>query len=88
MFLICAAVRDGLKDLMSAAIAPAWGAAADVPKNGLKPGAAHDTPSAAVMSGFCSNSPPVEEKFPGVMALLLELKNIRRGPSEVKNSLN
>jgi len=52
MVLICAAVRLGLKDLIMAAIAPACGAAADVPKKGLNPGAAQATPSAAVMSGF------------------------------------
>src|SRR5262245_60433268 len=40
------------------------------------------------MSGFCSNCPPVEEKLPGVMALLSALKNMRRGPSDVNSSLN
>src|SRR4030095_1704512 len=86
--LICAGVSAGLNDLMSAAIAPACGADADVPKKGLKPGAAHVTPSAAVMSGFCSSCPPVDEKLPGVIGLLSALKNIRLGPSDVNNSLS
>jgi hypothetical protein len=60
-------------DLTSAAIAAAWGAAADVPKKGLKPGAAQLTPSAAVTSGFWKTCPPVEEKLPGVIAVPLAL---------------
>lgn len=48
----CACEKAGFTDLISAAIAPACGAAAEVPKNGLKPGAAVLTPSAAVISGF------------------------------------
>ena len=35
-----------------AASAPAWGAAAEVPKNVRKPGVVVVTPSAAVISGF------------------------------------
>ena len=34
-------------------MAAAFGAEADVPKNGAKPGTDVVTPSAAVMSGFC-----------------------------------
>src|SRR6266496_1107956 len=51
---IWAGVGVGLNERSRAAMAAACGAAADVPKNGLKPGiAAEDvTPSAAVMSGF------------------------------------
>ncbi len=52
---ICAEVKEGLNDFNSAATAAAWGAAADVPKNGLRPepgGKVVLTPSAAAMSGF------------------------------------
>src|ERR1700730_16961699 len=45
--LICAGVRDGFADLIRAAIPAAWGAAAEVPKNGLKPDVRVVTPSAA-----------------------------------------
>jgi hypothetical protein len=38
------------------------------------------------MSGFCSTIPPVEEKLLGVYAAPAALKNIRRGPSELKVS--
>jgi hypothetical protein len=44
------------------------------------------TPSAAVMSGFWRSVPPVAEKLPGVMAVPLALKKIRRGPSELNRS--
>src|SRR5262245_7143421 len=78
----------GLAALINAAIAAACGAAAEVPKNGeaKKPTPVTETPSAAVKSGFWSTRPPVEEKFPGVNAVLLARKKIRRGPSELKVS--
>ena len=50
--LICVEVRLGFSDLTRAAMAPACGAAAEVPKKVLNPGAAQLTPSAAVMSGW------------------------------------
>jgi len=52
--LICALVRFGKPDLISAAIAPACGAAADVPVKvvGNPPTPVTETRSAAVMSGF------------------------------------
>ena len=52
--LTCAAVNEGLADFNSAAIAPACGAAADVPEKvvGKPPTPVTDTLSAAVMSGF------------------------------------
>jgi hypothetical protein len=82
-------IPDGVKLLssaISAAIAAACGAAADVPKNGLKPGVAVITPSAAAISGFWRTSPPVEEKSPGVMGVPSGSKKTRRGPSELKVS--
>ncbi len=45
-----------------------------------------ETPSAAVMSGLFNTVPPVEEKFPGVIAVESALKKIRRRPSEVNGS--
>ena len=39
-------------------MAAAWGAAAEVPQNGMKPGVVVVTQSAAVMSGFWSVPPP------------------------------
>src|SRR5947199_5275706 len=85
---ICAAVNAGFADLISAAIAAACGAAADVPKNGLgnPPTPDTDTPSAAVISGFDSTVPPVDEKFPGVRGVPSALKKNRRGPSELNVS--
>ena len=83
---ICAAVSVGLNDFNTAAIAPAWGAAADVPKNESKKGTEVTTPSAAVMSGFCSTVPPVELTSPGVIGVPSGLKKMWRGPSELKNS--
>ena len=53
---------------INAAIAAACGAAAEVPWKSAKPGVEVLTPSAAVTSGFCSTRPPVDEKFPGVIA--------------------
>ena len=53
---------------ISAAIAAACGAAADVPQNGWKPGVAVATQSAAARSGFWSSEPPVARKLPGVIA--------------------
>ena len=50
-------------------MAAAWGAAADVPQNGEKPGVEVVTQSAAAKSGFCTTSPPVDEKFPGVIGV-------------------
>ncbi len=84
--VICAGVRLGFSDLTSAAMAPACGAAADVPKNGLNPGAAQETPSAAVTSGCWMIWPPVEEKSPGVIAELSALKKTWRVPSELNVS--
>jgi hypothetical protein len=54
-----------------AAMAAAWGAAAEVPQNEVNPGVVVVTQSAAVMSGFWSSRPPPEAKvtFPGVIAL-------------------
>ena len=56
-----------LADFSSAAIAAACGAAAEVPKNvdGNVPAPVTLTPSAAVMSGFCRSSPPVDDTFRG-----------------------
>src|SRR5947207_11097174 len=77
---------------MSAAIAAACGAAAEVPKKcpgtgGMNPTPEVIMPSAAVMSGFCLTSPPLDEKLPGVIGELSALKNSRRGPSELKGSV-
>src|SRR4051812_23004853 len=85
---ICAAVNAGLADLSRPAIAAACGAAADVPKNddGNPPTPVTLTPSAAVMSGFCRSTPPVEERFPAVYGEPSAAKNTRRGPSELKVS--
>jgi hypothetical protein len=77
---------SGLPERISAAIAAACGAAADVPKNGAKPGTPVLTPSAAVTSGFWRTMPPVELKSPGVNGVPSAAKNMRRGPSEVKRS--
>src|SRR5258706_14899516 len=85
----CADVQPGKACFTSAAIAAACGAAADVPKNGLKSGAEVDTPSAAVMSGLLSTTPPVAVKLPAGAPgsrLPAESKKTRRGPSELKNS--
>ena len=49
---IWAGVSEGLYVFINAAMAAAWGAAAEVPKNGLNPSTDVATPSAAVMSGF------------------------------------
>ena len=46
------AVRPGSYDLSRAAIAAAWGVAADVPVNGVKFGTSVVTASAAAKSGF------------------------------------
>ena len=75
---ICAGVKAGLAALINEAIAAACGAAADVPKNGLgnPPAPETDTPSAAVMSGFCKIVPPVDETSPGVIGVLLPLKKM------------
>src|SRR2546425_1545150 len=71
--LICAAVNDGFADLINPAIAPACGAAAEVPKNGFKPpgGKVVETPSAAVTSGLLRTVPPLvpKRKLPGVISL-------------------
>src|SRR3974377_755595 len=56
---ICEAFKDVRADFTSAAIAAAWGAAADVPQNGLaNPGVLEGVQSGAAKSGFCSNVPP------------------------------
>ena len=77
-----------MADLTRAAIPAAWGAAAEVPKKGRKPGVLVKTPSAAVMSGFWRVVPPLVEKrsFPGVISVPSGLKKILRGPSELKVS--
>jgi hypothetical protein len=57
----CAAEIVGTAPFTSAAIAPACGAAAEVPKNGLRPepgGSVVETPSAAARSGLLRTSPP------------------------------
>src|SRR4051794_2433843 len=74
---------------MSAAMAAACGEAADVPKNGLKPGVRVLTASAAAISGLINTVPPLvaNRKLPGVKAAPAALKNIRRGPSELKISV-
>src|SRR5262249_56553183 len=78
----------GSADWSSGAMAAACGAAAEVPKNrvGNPPTPVTITPSAAVMSGFWRNRPPVEEKSPGVIAAPAGSKKMRRGPSELKSS--
>ena len=68
---------------IKAPIAAAWGAAEDTPQKMENPGVAVRTQVAAVMSGFCNSSPPVEEKFPAVMGVPSGSKKIRRGPSEL-----
>ncbi len=59
-------------------MAAAWGAAAEVPKNGEKFSGDGDvteavseveTPSAAVMSGFCRITPPVCKKLFAVIGV-------------------
>ncbi len=75
--LTSAGFSVGLPDRIRPAIAAAFGAAADVPKNGAKPGTDVVTPSAAVRSGFCRVSAK------GVPS---GAKNVLRGPSEVKRS--
>src|SRR2546428_4595540 len=86
--LICACDNEGFADRIKAAMAAVCGAAADVPKNGLgnPPTPETLTPSAAVISGFCNTRPPVDDRFPGVIAAPLPLKKIRRGPSELNVS--
>src|SRR5438034_1108072 len=68
---ICAGVSEESADLISAAMAAACGAAADVPENGVSklPTPVTDTPSAAVMSGLSSTCPPVDDTSPGVIAV-------------------
>src|SRR3954452_10454499 len=85
---ICAGVNAGLADLRSPAIAAACGAAADVPKNddGKPPAPVTLTPSAAVMSGFCRTTPPLDDELPAVYGEPFAAKNTRRGPSELKVS--
>ena len=67
----------------SAAIAAACGAAADVPQNLENPGVAVVTQEAAARSGLLRSLPPVDVKFPAVIAVPSGSKNIRRGPSEL-----
>ena len=90
---ICAGVLAGSADLTRPAIAPACGAAAEVPKNGFRPepaGSVVTTPSAAAMSGLArSEPPPLANVWPGLSALiglLLRSKNTRRGPSPLNSS--
>ena len=69
----CARVSAGLLPLISAAMAAAVGAAAEVPQNGMKPGVEVDPQSAAAMSTLFSVVPPLvpNRKLPGVMAVPL-----------------
>src|SRR4029453_4380017 len=60
--------RVGRWDQRRAATPAAWGAAAEVPGNGAKPGTSVLTPSAAAISGLRRSLPPVEERLLGVMA--------------------
>src|SRR5262252_7203763 len=78
----------GRADWISAAMAAACGAAADVPKNGFEnpPAPVTETPSAAVISGLRRTCPPVDETFPGVSAAPADVKKMWRGPSELKGS--
>src|SRR5437867_3199730 len=89
MVFIWSAVKERFADLINPAIAPACGAAAEVPKNGFKPPAGNvvETPSAAVTSGLLRTVPPFVEnrKLPGVIAVPSALKKTRRGPSELKD---
>src|SRR5207237_9405265 len=83
MVLICAVVNDGFADLINAAMAPACGAAAEVPKNGFKPlplGKVVETPSAAVTSGLFRTVPPLLTKRQslGVIATPARLPTIPR----------
>src|ERR1035437_10264282 len=70
-------------------MAAAWGAAAEVPKKGRKPGVFVETPSAAAKSGFCKVWPPAvpKRKLPEVIGVPSGWKNILRGPSELKVSI-
>ena len=88
MVLICAGVSPGLADFNNAAIAPACGAAAEVPKNVLNPPMLVETPSAAVMSGLFRTMPPFvpNKKLPGVTGVPSGFRKIRRGPSELNLS--
>src|SRR5215510_7068505 len=81
--------NDRFFDLISAAMPAACGAAAEVPKNGLKPDVRVVTPSAAAISGLTNVVPPLvaNRKLPGVIAVPFALKNIFRGPSELKTSV-
>ena len=69
MVLIWAEVRPGLADLIRAAMAAAWGAAAEVPKKEVKPGTPVGTPLAAVKSTLDSVVPPFvpNKRLPGVI---------------------
>ena len=51
------------------------------------PGAAQETPSAAVMSGFWRTTPPVAVRSPGVISVPLGFRTMRLGPSEEKLSV-
>src|SRR3954463_6221398 len=82
----CAALCDGLIDFTSAAMAPACGAAADVPKKVANPDALVETPSAAVRSGLARTMPPLADRLPGVSAAPAAVKKMRRGPSELNVS--
>src|SRR5262245_21916975 len=88
-FLMAAGVSDWFLALINAAMPAACGDAADVPKNGLKPGVRVVTPSAAAISGLISSCPPLvpKRKLPGVIAVPFGAKKIRRGPSELKISV-
>ena len=57
--LICDPVKLGLADLISAAIAAACGAAAEVPQKGMKPGVVVVTQSVAARSTLFNKVPPL-----------------------------
>src|SRR5678815_992968 len=80
---IPATVTDGFDCSISAAMAAAWGTAAEVPKNGLKDERPVVTPSAAAKSGLLSSRPPdvLKRTLPGVIAVPSGWKNRRRGPA-------
>jgi len=73
MPLIFVGVRCGKAERTMAAMPAACGAAAEVPKNGLKPGVAVWIPSDARNSGFRRTRPPVVVKSFGVIGVLSEL---------------
>ena len=72
---ICAFVSNGFELFRRAAMAPACGAAAEVPKNEIPkpPAPVTETPSAAVMSGFWREMPPRWMKHSGVKGVPFDM---------------